>query len=176
MSDLIEAKKCFRFISFLFSNEHSTDFIYQLFFDKFGKGICLNSPFFPMKNFYSKEMGEENNLKRILILSDKLIDRTELVADKIWSKNLENNFALMNKRSINIDPGYLSLENVVLSTGKQFTHRIYLSHGVYADLNLVYEHNSFRSLPWTYPDYAHTDFIKFFNWNRALLLKNLNNT
>jgi hypothetical protein len=45
-------------------------------------------------------------------------------------------------------------ERFVLATGKNFTHRIYLGRGIYADLTLVYRGGGFQALPWTYPDYA----------------------
>ena len=42
----------------------------------------------------------------------------------------------------------------MLATGKNFSHRIYLDGGIYADLTLVYTGGGFQTLPWTYPDYA----------------------
>ncbi|MFW6216734.1 MAG: DUF4416 family protein, partial [Desulfohalobiaceae bacterium] len=57
-------------------------------------------------------------------------------------------------RLFNLDPGYLTLEQLVLATGKNFTHRIYLDQGVFADLTLVYSKAGWQTLPWTYPDYA----------------------
>jgi len=42
----------------------------------------------------------------------------------------------------------------VLATGKNFTHRIYIGGGIYADLTLIYQKGAFQTLPWTYPDYA----------------------
>ena len=55
---------------------------------------------------------------------------------------------------MNLDPGYLLYERFVLATGKNFSHRIYIGRGIYADLTLVYQKGAYRSLPWTYPDYA----------------------
>ncbi|MBW2356714.1 MAG: DUF4416 family protein, partial [Deltaproteobacteria bacterium] len=53
-----------------------------------------------------------------------------------------------------VDPGILSRERFVLATGKNFSHRIYLSQGIWADLTLVFRLGGFDPLPWTYPDYA----------------------
>ena len=64
---------------------------------------------------------------------------------------------------MNIDPGYLLLERFVLATGKNFTHRIYLGGGIYADLTLIYTRGDFQALPWTYPDYADPRMIRHLN-------------
>jgi hypothetical protein len=45
-------------------------------------------------------------------------------------------------------------ERLVLATGKNFPHRIYLDHGIYGDLTLVFGQGRWQSLPWSYPDYA----------------------
>jgi hypothetical protein len=46
------------------------------------------------------------------------------------------------------------LERFVLATGKNYSHRIYIGKGIYADLTLIFESSAFRKLPWTYPDYS----------------------
>jgi hypothetical protein len=174
MSLLVEAKETFAFASILYNNQFFTkENCIDLFSNKFGDPIIFEHDFFPMKNYYDKEMGNADLLKRLILVSPKLYNRKNLVTDKLWSTEFENNRALENKRTINIDVGYLSLENLVLATGKQFVHRIYLDHGVYADLNLIFEGTSYKVLSWTYPDYAHQDFIEFFNWVRIVLLKKL---
>jgi hypothetical protein len=83
------------------------------------------------------------------------MDPVELVPLKIWTNELENEFRISNsKRQVNIDPGYVSAERLVLATGKNNVHRIYLGQGVWADLTLIFEKGKFKTLPWTYPDYA----------------------
>lgn len=176
MSQLIDAKFTFFFASLLYNNKYSEEYVVKLIEDRFGKAIILRSNYFPMKEYYSKEMGDVNSLSRLLILVPNFYDRRNLVKDKIWSDEVEKNHSDKNLRNINIDVGYQSLEQIVLATGKQFTHRIYLDHGVYTDLNLIFEGSSYKPLNWTYPDYAHSDFINFFNWSRLLLLNNLNNS
>ncbi len=66
-------------------------------------------------------------------------------------------------RRINIDPGYINPERLILAKGKNFTHRVYLSKGIFADLTLIFQKGSFRPLEWTYPDYADPEIIGFFN-------------
>ena len=67
------------------------------------------------------------------------------------------------KRRVNLDPGYLLLSRLVLSTFKDFAHRIYLGRGVFAEVTLIFREGSFRPLPWTYPDYAAPETIALFN-------------
>ncbi len=65
------------------------------------------------------------------------------------------------KRQVNLDPGILSEERLILATGKNYTHRIYLRNGIYGDLTLIYGKGSYRTLPWTYPDYSDPRLIHF---------------
>ena len=48
---------------------------------------------------------------------------------------------------------YLLYERFVLATGKNYSHRIYIGDGIYADLTLIFQKGAYQSLPWTYPDY-----------------------
>ncbi len=175
MSTLIDAKATFFFASVLFNHDMSEENCIALLSEKFGSGLIFRNQYFPMKDYYSKEMGDKNQLSRFLFLTTTPYDRRNIVDDKIWADAIERKFSINGKRKINIDVGFQSLEQVVLATGKQFTHRIYLDRGVYLDLNLVYEGDSYKPLSWTYPDYAHLEFINFFNWTRNILLKSLNN-
>jgi hypothetical protein len=82
---------------------------------------------------------------------------------KLQTNELEKRYVQEGKRRVNIDPGYIALERLVLATGKNYTHRIYLSKGIYADLTLVFHQGSFQSLAWTYRDYADLVVIGTFN-------------
>lgn len=107
---------------------------------------------FDHTGYYHAEMGEP--LYKRFFSSETLIDPAGLADIKIRCTALETEWTEGGKRSVNIDPGYVSAERVVLTTGKNYAHRIYLGGGVYADLTLIYEKGGFRTLPWTYPDYA----------------------
>ena len=96
-----------------------------------------------------------DNLFRKLISFEKLIKPETLSDIKLFTNSIENeHLAEGGKRIVNIDPGYISLEKLVLATGKNFAHRIYLRNGIYADLTLVYKNGDFQPLEWTFPDYA----------------------
>ena len=117
--------------------------------------------FFDRTKYYAKEMGWP--LHRRFISFKDLIRPEDIVGAKLATNKLENSALQDGKRNVNIDPGYISLERLVLATGKNYTHRIYLSKGIYADLTLIYSKGSFRPLEWTYRDYAGADVIGFFN-------------
>lgn len=107
---------------------------------------------FDYTDYYSAEMGE--NLVRRFLTIEKLIGPEELPDIKLATNGIEDQSAFNGQRQVNIDPGYISQANLILATGKSYTHRPYLRDGIYADLTLVYQGKKFRSLPWTYPDYA----------------------
>lgn len=175
MSDLVPPVDSLFFGSVLFNKEIiSFDEIKKIWTERFGDSIEFYHPFSPMKVYYSKQMGDVSALDRVLFASLLPGPRELLIEHKIWSDHLEKKWMDgKDLRPLNLDMGVLTLENVVLATGKSFAHRIYLGRGVYADLNLQFEQKSMRSLPWTYPDYSHPDFIAFFNWLRAFLHKKI---
>jgi hypothetical protein len=82
---------------------------------------------------------------------------------KLQTNGVESCYAVEGRRSVNVDPGYIALEQIVLGTTKGYSHRIYLGHGIFADLTLVYENGTYRTLPWTYPDYGSKELISLFN-------------
>jgi len=102
--------------------------------------------------YYTSEMGPD--LGRRLVSFLHLADPARLAAWKVFTNELEQAFSLGERRLVNLDPGYVARERLVLATGKNYSHRIYLDHGIYGDLTLVYSQGSFRPLPWSYPDYS----------------------
>jgi hypothetical protein len=119
---------------------------------------------FERTRYYEKEMGWP--LYRRFITFKELIPPEELVDRKLKTNKIEKKYSREGKRAINIDPGYICLERLVLATGKNYTHRIYLSHGIYADLTLVFNKGTFKPLEWSYPDYSDEESIIFFNNER----------
>jgi hypothetical protein len=107
---------------------------------------------FDYTDYYSAEMG--GYLVRRFLTIEKLIRPEELPDIKLATNGIEDKSALNSLRQVNIDPGYISKAHLILATGKSYTHRPYLRDGIYADLTLIYQGKKFRSLPWTYPDYA----------------------
>lgn len=116
---------------------------------------------FDRTRYYEKEMGWP--LHRRFISFRELVSPEDLAEIKVRTNRVEESYRGEGKRRINIDPGYVAMERLVLATGKNYTHRIYLSRGIFADLTLVFQRGSFRPLEWTYKDYADQKVIGFFN-------------
>ena len=107
---------------------------------------------FDYTTYYTEELGAP--LFRRMFSFEKLIQQDALANIKLSTNQLEHKYSQNGKRSVNIDPGYLLHERFVLASGKNFSHRIFLAEGVYADLTLMYSKGRFQTLPWTYPDSA----------------------
>ena len=116
---------------------------------------------FSYSDYYEKEMGR--GLSRNFVLFAPLASREQLPELKLRTNEIELAHALGGNRQVNIDPGYVALEHVVLATTKGYAHRIFLRSGIYADLTLVFENGSYRGLPWTYPDYQTQETIGLLN-------------
>ncbi|MDI3492300.1 MAG: hypothetical protein PWP17_182 [Desulfomicrobiaceae bacterium] len=106
---------------------------------------------FTQTTYYDAELGTPI-FRRLLSFATPLpMDR--LAAVKLATNAVENEYAENGRRRFNLDPGYLTRERLVLATGKNFVHRIYLGQGIFADLTLIYRKGRFEALPWTFPDY-----------------------
>jgi len=126
---------------------------------------------FDRTRYYEKEMGWP--LYRRFISFLKLIMPESIADIKLITNELEKAHLDKDKRKINIDPGYVTLERLVLATGKNYSHRVYLKKGIYADLTLIFHDGTFKPLSWTYPDYAEEKVIGLFNELRSGYLQHL---
>lgn len=138
---------------------------------KFGP-ICGRSELFDFihTDYYTEEMGP--NLKKIFYVFERPIPPQKLVDIKLYTNRLEARFSKKEKgimrRQVNLDPGYLSLNKVVLASTKDYSHRLYLGKGIYGEVTLFYKDKIFNPFPWTYPDYKTAGYINFFNQMRKL--------
>ncbi|WP_045220588.1 DUF4416 family protein [Desulfonatronum thioautotrophicum] len=107
---------------------------------------------FDVTTYYQEEFGAP--LERRLLGFAQVVPQDRLRKIKLWAHGLEQEHVRSGKRLFNLDPGLLTQERFVLATGKNFTHRIYLGHGVFADLTLIFQAGRWRCLPWTFRDYA----------------------
>ncbi len=137
---------------------------------RFGE-IEFESEIFPFKHtdYYEKEMGKD--LKRKFISFKPLKKPDEIVDLKLYCIEIEKKFMEQGRRKINLDPGYVELSKVVLSTTKNYSHRIYLSKGIYAEVTLYYQNGDFREFHYTYPDYRTEEYKVFFRKIRDSLKK-----
>jgi hypothetical protein len=128
----------------------------------FGEIDC-ESPALPFTftDYYKAEMGE--GLIRKWVSFEILRERAYLPLAKHVAVAIESQLSRGGRRLANIDPGYVDDAQVVLSTAKNYAHRIYIGMGYYAEVTLIYEHGAFKHVPWTYPDYKTPDALRFFN-------------
>jgi len=116
--------------------------------------VDLVGPLWPFTatDYYNREMGSD--LWRCLASFLHLASPAHLADWKVFTNSLEKRFTLGDRRLVNLDPGYVGRERLVLATGKNYAHRLYLSQGIYGDLTLLAGRQGFQALSWSYPDYA----------------------
>jgi hypothetical protein len=122
-------------------------------------------------SYYEDELGPD--LIRRFYSFKKLINRDKIAEIKLLTNRLENKFRIKNKRSINIDPGYISLGKFILATTKNQQQRIYVKKGIFAECALRYKDKSYTIWPWTYPDYATKEYIDELNNIRKMYYRQI---
>ena len=111
-------------------------------------------------NYYGPEMGA--GLLRQWVAFDGVRAQDELAALKRQSIDIEQHFAVGGRRRVNIDPGYVTPAKVVLASTKDYSHRIYLAHSIYAEVTMMFQKGKYVFLPWTYFDYRSEIALEFF--------------
>jgi hypothetical protein len=141
--------------------------------ERFGEPDMISQWFsFHYTDYYRTEMGSP--LFRRMMGFHDLIAQGDLSRIKCTTNEIESLFSHGAGRRVNIDPGYLLHERFVLATGKNFSHRIYIGRGIYADLTLIYTRGEFQPLAWTYPDYRSEEVIGFLQSARKKYTVDLN--
>jgi hypothetical protein len=125
-------------------------------------------------SYYTPEMGV--GIKRFWISFEEIISEDGLGEIKVFTNSLEDSLAIDNKRRINIDPGYISAANVILASTKDYSHRIYIGNGIYAEVTTIYKKEGFIKLPWSYPDYMSKTASDFLMKIRRDLMRRLKET
>jgi hypothetical protein len=115
--------------------------------------------------YYELEMGSE--IWRQYLVMDGVIPPDELAVLKLATNALELRWCSPGRRPVNIDPGYVDLNRLVLASTKDAAHRIYVGRGIYAEVTLRFVEGMFVPLPHTYPDYALPSTREFFTRVRA---------
>jgi hypothetical protein len=101
--------------------------------------------------YYEPEMG--GPIKRMFVSFEPLILPNAIAKIKIQTNEIEEKVAVDEKRKVNLDPGYLDYDKVVLASAKYNGNKVYLDHGIWADLTLHYEKGRFDPYPWSFPDF-----------------------
>ncbi|MBM4444798.1 MAG: DUF4416 family protein [Chloroflexi bacterium] len=114
---------------------------------------------FDYTGYYEKEMGP--GLKKRFLGFERLVPPEALVEMKLFTNELERAVSEEGRRTVNLDPGYLTAARVVLASTKDYAHRIYLGKGIYGEITLLYRDRGFQELPWTYPDYRSQPYHEY---------------
>jgi hypothetical protein len=130
---------------------------------------------FDQTDYYATTMGSD--LRKQFLAFQRLLDPAQLSHLKVATNRLETEFQALRDwpepRALNLDPGYLSQDKLVLASTKNHAHRLYLAEGIYAEITLQYRGRRWQTCPWTYPDYQHPDYHAFFMLCRDELRRRL---
>jgi hypothetical protein len=160
------------FIAFMFRQAVSIDGILAILQEKYGTlERCFGPVPFSFTDYYKSEMGD--GLQKMYLTFSRSIERDDLAAIKVFTNGIEDRYSSQGRRTINLDPGYITRDKLVLASTKDFYHRIYLSRGIFAEVTLHYRKGMFRFFSWTYPDYKDAGFLAFMEKARARLVKKL---
>lgn len=124
---------------------------------------------FAFTDYYVSEMGSP--LFRKFVSFRRLIAPEQLAEVKRITNRLERETSVNGKRTVNLDPGFLSAANVIIATTKNHYHRIPLRDGIYAHMEYVIKNRRFAFLEWTYPDFKTREYLDFFDQVRLLYKK-----
>lgn len=131
--------------------------------------IAMESPpsAWEVSDYYREELGWP--LARAFIFFREKIDPLALPGIKCTTNDLEARLSAEGRRTVNIDPGYMTLSKVVLASTKNYSHRLYIGKGVFAELSLVHVKGKYRPHLFTYSDYSSETSIKIFEEARRFL-------
>ena len=140
------------FVGVLFSDEHLLERALEMLFEKYGD-IDFVSDSFPFDNtgYYEPEMGSP--IYRKFVSFERLVHPKEMARIKIETNEIEDLLAVKHNRKVNLDPGIMDYDKVVLASAKYNGQKIYLDRGIWADLTFHFEKNRFDPYPWSFPDF-----------------------
>jgi len=122
---------------------------------------------FTFTHYYDAQMG--GPIRRFFVSCRDLADPASLSRIKLATNALEDQFRQGELRPVNLDPGLLCLSRFLLASTKAGAHRVPLAGGIYAEIELLYEHGRFRPVEWTYPDYRTREYLDILGRIRGLL-------
>ena len=163
-------EKTLLFVGALYLQQEHYLKAYRCLEGSFGEVAMESAPLrWDFSDHYKQEMGEP--LYRRFLFFKNLIDPGVLADIKLATNDIESNMSIDGRRSINLDPGYLTLAKIVLASTKDYSHRIYLREGIHAEVTLIYSKEKKEYLPNinTYYDYKDDRQRKIFLLARKLL-------
>ncbi|WP_156097079.1 DUF4416 family protein [Mesoaciditoga lauensis] len=151
--------------------EYKLKGVLDLLTPEFGDVDYISKPlnFSSFTSYYAKEMGEKLDAR--IVSFKPLIHPFELADAKSFTNAVEKKLSKDGKRSVNIDAGYIHHSQFVLASTKQWGNRVYLKHGIYAEVTLLFLKGHFHFWEMTYPNYRTTEYIEELEKIRELYMK-----
>lgn len=168
MGQPLEPAPALLYLGVLWSSEAAWEAARAAFCGRFGQPFLWTPPEpFEHTAYYEAEMGSP--IFREYLFFAHLLPPAELADAKLWTNRLEHETGGPAGRRVNLDPGYLALDKLVLATTKDRSHRIHIGNGIYAESTLQFYDGGYRAWPWTYPDYARPVLAPVFTAARKVL-------
>jgi hypothetical protein len=142
--------------------------------DLFGPAEALRfSADFDYTDYYQDEFG--GPLERVILAYRDPVPLEKAHLSKVKTNKIEHDMSDLSRRTVNIDPGYVTKAKLVLFTTKDYSHRIYSGDGIFAECTLFFQNGRFNPWPWTYPDYASEPIRDYFGKIRDIYAKDPDN-
>jgi len=156
------------FIGALFSKEDFYFKALRIIKESFGE-IIMEGPMlsWEFSDHYKDELG--GPVYRRFVFFRDLIEQDKLTSIKLTTNWIENRLSFDGKRNINLDPGYLTPAKIVLASTKDYSHRIYLKDGIYAEVTLIFRRGKLVPHINTYRDFKDERYLNLFMTARTLL-------
>ncbi len=140
---------------------------FSLLSQRYGKIDYKSKPFqFDITDYYVSEMGKP--IYRQFICFYELIHPKALAEIKLVCNEIESGLAIRGKRKVNLDPGYMDYDKFVLASAKYNGHKVYLDHGIYADVTYQFSKGNYVPMDFAFPDFKTEMYQELFLHIRAL--------
>ncbi|MBD3387040.1 DUF4416 family protein [candidate division KSB1 bacterium] len=150
----------------LYSDESLRDEAFSRLEACYGKTDYKSKIFnFDITDYYVPEMGTP--IYRQFISFYRLIHPKELPAIKLECNEIEKEVSLKGNRKVNLDPGYMDYDKFVLASAKYNGHKVYLDHGIYADVTYQFSRGRYVPVDFAFPDFKTSRYSELFLHIRA---------
>lgn len=159
------------FCAVMFCKEEMRDIAFDFLKKELGEAAKISNEvcFSAETDYYDGEMGSKN-IKKVYMVFKNPMKREYLADLKCKTNEFEQKNAKDGKRQINLDPGYITKDKFVLASAKDFSHRIAIGKGIFAETTLNFSANDkIKRFSWTYNDYLIPKIQELLIFGRNLL-------
>ncbi|MFC1704924.1 DUF4416 family protein [Nanoarchaeota archaeon] len=148
-------------IAIMYSDKEASDKAVDELKKQFGDIDGESSEYdFNFTDYYEKESGK--NLEKRFLSFKKTITNEELSKIRIETAKIEDNFKVDGKRTVNIDPGYISNEGVFMASLKHKPFKEDIGNNVFLHKILGFEDDKIIEFNHTFADYKVKENQEFF--------------